>query len=174
MRKLILIPVLAAVVFIAACSTSWITTAQQYIAVLVPAVEDVVGILQIAGVKGISQTNINAVAHYGAEATADLNEINSLVTQYNSANATTNAQKIQEAADDAKANLNSILPALHITDPNTVTKVTAAVDLAVNTITQLEALVPQAPVFKPTLRRAATKPLSPSALQKQFNAIFAR
>jgi hypothetical protein len=174
MKKVMVVPLLIMATLMAACNTNWIQTAQQYIAILTPAIEDVIGILQIAGVRGVSQTDLNLVAKYAAEATSDLNEINSLVTQYNSANAATTAQKIQEAADDAKANLNSVLPALHITDPKTVEKVTAAVDLAVNTITQLEALVPQATPFKPTVRSTAVKPLRPSQLQKQFNQIFAQ
>ncbi|MDE3179997.1 MAG: hypothetical protein KGM47_10105 [Acidobacteriota bacterium] len=173
MRRFLLVPVLALAVAIAACNTSWIQTAQQYIAVLAPAIEDVIGILQIAGVRGISQTDVNTVARFAAEATADLSKISVLLTQYNSANAVTTAQQIDAAANDAKQNLSSILPAIHVTDPKTVSKVTAAVDLAVNTITELEALVP-VKTQKTAYPSRAQRPPSPSQLQKQFNNIFAQ
>jgi hypothetical protein len=157
---------------VAACSTSWITTAEQYIAVLVPAVQDVVGILALAGVTGTSTTTLNTVSEYGVQATNDLNTINTLLTAYNSANATTTMAKIQTAAQDAETNLNAILPALHVSNPATASKVTDAVDLAVNTITELTALLP-APSTTPTLKQAA-KPPKPSVLQNEFNQIFSR
>ncbi|MGH9445489.1 MAG: hypothetical protein ACRD3O_07170 [Terriglobia bacterium] len=172
--KLLLVPALAAAMLAAACSTSWITTAEQYVAVLVPAVQDVIGILAIAGAKGVSTTTLNTVSEYGVQATNDLNTINALLAKYNSANAATTMAKINVAANDAKQNLNLMLPALHITNAATVSKVTDAVDLAVNTITELEALLPSATSTTPTLRRAALKAPKPSALQQQFNQIFAK
>jgi hypothetical protein len=159
-------------VFAFACNTSWIQTAEQYIQVLTPAIEDVVGILALAGVKGVSSTQINQVSSYASQATTDLQDIDTLLQQYNSADAATTAQKITAAANDAKANLNLILPALHITDPTTVSKVDSAVSLAVDTITQLVALIPASPSTTPTLNLAAKAP-TPSQLQKQFNSIFA-
>lgn len=159
--------------FAFACNTSWITTAEQYVQVLTPAVEDIVGILVLAGVKGVSTTQQNQVASYASQATNDLKVISTLLAAYNSANATTSAAQITAAANDAKSNLGLILPALHITDPSTVTKVTSAVNLAVDTITSLVALIPASASTTPTLR-LASKPPSPSALQKQFNAIFAQ
>lgn len=175
MRRLLMIPVLIAALVAAACSTSWVQTAEEYIAVLVPAVQDVIGILAIAGVKGISTTMLNTVSRYAEQATNDLNTINTLLTQYNGGDPTTLAQRIDVAANDAKTNLSSILPALHISDPATATKITAAVGLAVNTIGSLEMLVPgSANSIKPALSRKATKPLSPGALQEQFNRIFSR
>jgi hypothetical protein len=171
-KRLLIVPVMAVVLVAAACSTSWIQTAEQYIQIIVPAVEDVVGVLQLAGVKGVSSTAMTTVSNYAQQATTDLQSIGTLLTQYNSANATTTTQQITAAANDAKQNLNLILPALHITDTATVTKVTAAVNLAVNTIAQLQALLP-ATSTTPTLAHLG-KPPKPSDLQNQFNAIFAK
>jgi predicted small secreted protein len=173
MKKLLIVPVLALAMLAAACSTSWIQTAQQYIAIIVPAVADVIGILQLSGVKGVSTTAMNTVSGYAQQATTDLQSIGTLLTQYSSANATTTSQRIDAAANDAKQNLSLILPALHITDPNTVSKVTGAVNLAVNTIAQLQALLPASPSTTPVLAHLG-KPPKPSELQKQFNSIFAK
>lgn len=173
-KRLLIAPVVAVTLLVAACSTSWIQTAEQYIGVLIPAVEDVVGILQLAGVKGVSTTAMAVVSQYGQQATTDLASIGTLLTQYNSANANTTGQKIAALASDAKSNLNLILPALDVTDQTTVTKVTAAVNLAVNTIAQLQALLPAtAASTTPTLTHLS-KPPKPSDLQNQFNSIFAK
>jgi hypothetical protein len=171
-KKLLIMPVMAVVIVAAACSTSWISTAEQYISIIVPAVEDVIGVLELAGVKGVSTTAMSTVSEYAQQATTDLESINTLLAQYTAANATTTLQQINTAANDAKNNLNLVLPALHITDAATVTKVTAAVNLAVNTIAQLEALLP-ATSTTPTLPHLA-KPPKPSDLQSQFNAIFSK
>jgi hypothetical protein len=173
MKKLLIVPLLALTMLAAACSTSWIQTAEQYIAIITPAVEDVIGILAIAGVKGVSSTALNTVGGYGVQATNDLQTINTLLASYNSANAQGTVQQIGAAANDAKQNLNLILPALHVTDADTVSKVTAAVNLAVNTIAELQALIPGASTTTATLTHAV-KPPKPSDLQKQFNSIFAK
>ena len=171
MKKVLIIPVAA--LALAACSASWIQTTEQYISILVPAIEDVIGVLQLAGVKGASTTAMDTVSHYAQQATTDLKNINTLLSQYNAANAATTVQRIGAAANDARQNLILILPELHITDPNTVSKVTAAVNLSVNTISQMEALLPAAPSTTPTLAQAEKLP-SPDQLQQQFNRIFAR
>jgi hypothetical protein len=180
--KLLLVSALALAIAAPACSTSWITTAEQYVQVLTPAIEDIVGILTLAGVKGASTTQENVVAEYAQQATTDLNTVNTLLTQYNSANATTTLQQINAAAQDAANNLNEILPALHISDPTTVSKADAAVTLAVNTLAELEALLPASTSTTPTLasallaerHKAAAKPPKPSVLQNEFNQIFAK
>lgn len=171
-------PALAIVILLAAmaaaCSTSWIQTAEQYVAILTPAVEDVVGVLTLAGAAGSSSTVSSQVTNYANQATTDLQTISTLLTQYDSADASTTEQKITAAADDAKNNLNLILPALHITNASTVNKVTAALNLAVNTIAQLEALIPNSSASTtPTLAHLG-KPPKPGDLQNQFNAIFAK
>jgi hypothetical protein len=170
-RKLFLVPVVILALAVAACSTSWIQTAEQYIAILTPAVEDVVGVLALAGVTG-APTSSTAVVAYANQATTDFETIGTLLTEYTAANATTTAAKIDAAANDAKQNLNLILPALHTTNANTVSKVTAAVNLAVNTIAELQALVP-ATSTTPTLAHVGKLP-KPSDLQNQFNTIFAK
>jgi DNA uptake protein ComE-like DNA-binding protein len=172
MKKLLISSVAALILVTAACSTSWIQTAEQYITVLIPAIEDVVGIVQLAGVKGVSSTAMGTVSEYAQQATVDLQGINTLLTQYNAANATTTIQKINVAANDAKQNLNLILPALHITDPGTISKVTSAVNLATNTVEQLQALMPGVSTT-PTLGRRG-RPPSPGDLQQDFNSIFSK
>ncbi|HTV56329.1 MAG TPA: hypothetical protein VMI06_15610 [Terriglobia bacterium] len=171
MKKLLIVPTLALALTLTACSTSWIQTAEQYITVLTPAIGDVAGIIALAGATGASTTG-NTVFTYAEQAISDLQTISTLLGQYSSANATTTAQKIDAAANGAKQNLNLILPALHVTDANTVSKVTAAVNLAVNTIAELQALVP-ASSTTPTLAHLG-KPPKPGDLQNQFNQIFAK
>lgn len=172
LKKYLLAPVLAAALVVSACNTSWIQTAEQYISVLTPVVGDILQVLVLTGVALPANSQVQVVK-YSAQATSDLNTINTLLEDYQAANATTTFQKIDAAAEDAKTNLNAILVAAHVVDPKSQAKVSAAINLAVDTLTELEGLVPngaQPAKLSPT----AIKFPSPKDLQKQFHDIFSK
>jgi hypothetical protein len=175
MKKILLVPVLAATLAVAACNTSWIQTAEQYVEVLTPVAGEILQILVLAGVA-VPQNSSAQIAAYSKQVTDDLTTVGTLLEGYNSSNATTTVQKINAACADAEQNLNAILTAAHITNPQTQQKVTAAVELAVTTITQLEALLPEtpSPASLALARQAAKGVLTPGQVQSQFNKIFAQ
>lgn len=177
MKKLLLIPVLALAIVCGACSTSWIQTAEQYVTVLTPVAGEVLQVLILSGVA-VPQGTQSQIASYSQQATSDFNLVGTVLADYNSANAMTSVQKINAALSDANHNLAAILNAAHVFNPQAQAKVQAAVTLATQVITQLEALLPSsaAPVSNATLARAvkAGSLPSPGALQQQFSVIFAR
>jgi hypothetical protein len=171
-KRALLIPILAVALVAAACSTGWIQTAEQYVAVLTPVAGEVLQILVLAGVA-VPQGTTTQVATYSKQVTSDLQTVGTLLQDYNSADAVTTVQKINAACTDAEQNLNAILAAAHVNDPATQQKITAAVQLAVETITQLEALLPTTPTSFAALS-AAKHMLTPAQVQAQFNQIFGR
>lgn len=158
-------------VTIAACSTSWITTAQQYISILTPVVTNVIQILATTGVLAVPQSNLTTLED---KVTNDLGTISTLLGSYSAANATTTEASILAAANDAETNINAILSALNIVNPTTKAEVVGALDLSVTVITELTQLLPSSSGTTLSLHKTTKKVISPSALKKQFNTIFGK
>lgn len=164
-----------------ACSTTWVTDAEQIVAALIPAAGNVIALVGALDGNGVSAADIQAVTSAGTQAQADLQLISSLITQYQSAtDATTKASlltKIQAAITATQANLSGILPALHISDPATQAKVSAVIGLILSEVQSLAAVVPLVSAAASLSEKAsATKalkvkpPLSAAAFTKSFNA----
>jgi hypothetical protein len=120
-----------ALLFACACNTSWVTEAENIINVLIPAVQGILIIAAGLGATALTPTAIDQIQKWGLSAQADLqNVVLPLLNQYNAAAATAQPgilTEIETALTTITNNLQTILPALHVTDPATQAKITAIV-----------------------------------------------
>jgi hypothetical protein len=138
--------VLCATLMWTACSTAWIHEAEQIVAVLIPAVANIVTlVLTLRG--NVSAADLQTVESAGSQAGADLQLMQSLITEYQKADAGAKAgllEQIQAALGATQATLNGLLPALHIKDAATQAKITAVVGMLLSEVQSVAAIVPLA------------------------------
>ncbi len=180
--------VLCATMILTACSTAWITEAEEIVAALVPAAANLLTLIGALEGNGVSTQDLQLVQSASTQAQTDLQLINTLVTQYQQAtDAATQASlltQIQTAITTVQGNLSALLPALHITDAATQAKVTAVIGLILSEVQSLEAIIPlvkQSPAQPSTsVAQASAKlktqgakaPLSASQFRASYNAIM--
>jgi hypothetical protein len=143
-RFLLVAITIDALLFLAGCSTNWITEAQSILALLGPAVASLLEILSAFGV-GISPATAAAVQSWEQQAQIDLNTVSSLITQYNAAEAAAKPGlliEIQTWLTTIAKNAATILGEIHITDPATQAKFTAIFNAVLDEVTALINLIP--------------------------------
>jgi hypothetical protein len=180
--------VLCATMILTACSTAWITEAEEIVAALVPAAANLLTLIGALEGNGVSTQDLQLIQSASTQAQTDLQLVNMLVTQYQQAtDATTQASlltQIQTAITTVQSNLSALLPALHITDAATQAKVTAVIGLILSEVQSLAAIIPivQPPPAQSgtSVAQASAKlkvakvkpPLSASQFQASYNAIM--
>ncbi|MFZ1156168.1 MAG: hypothetical protein WAO10_00205 [Candidatus Sulfotelmatobacter sp.] len=179
--------VLCATMILTACSTAWITEAEEIVTALIPAASNLLTLIEALDGKGVSTQDLQVTQSASPQAQTDFQLINTLITQYQQAtDAATQAsllRQIQTAIATVQTNLSALLPALHITDAATQAKVTAVIGLILAEVQSLEAIIPivQPIVTSSTsLARASAKakttkvkpPLSASQFRTSYNAIM--
>ena len=123
--------VLCMTMTLAGCSTNWIGEAEEVVAALQG--------------KTVSAADLQTIQNAGTQAGADLQLIQSLITAYQTADATAKPgilNQIQTAIGAVQASLQGLLPALHIQDPATQAKITAVVGIVLSEVQSLAAIVP--------------------------------
>lgn len=175
--------VLCATMILTACSTAWITEAEDIVAALIPAAANLLTLIEALQGNGVSPQDLQVMQSASTQAQTDLQLINTLVTQYQQAtDAATQASllaQIQTAIATVQSNLSGLLPALHITDPATQAKVTAVIGLILSEVQSLEAILPvitssaSAANASVKLKAKSVKPpLSASQFRASYNAIM--
>lgn len=163
-----------------ACSTTWIGEAEQIVGSLIPAVANLVTLVATLQGKDVATTDLQTVQNAGAQAGADLQLMQSLISQYEKADASAQPgllNQIQAAMSAVQVTLNGLLPALHIKDVATQAKVTAVVGLLISEVESMAAIVPLAnPSASPTMLAMAVKqvknqpPLTANEFIRSYNA----
>lgn len=166
-----------------ACSTSWISDGEQIVAALLPATANLITLVASLQGKTISAADLQIISTAGSQTEADLQLVQSLITQYKTADAAAQPGLLSKIAADiatTKSQLNSILPALHITDAATQAKISAVVGLLLSELASIEAIVPivnpssSAAMVKLATRQALkSPPLAAKDFLKSYNAIMA-
>lgn len=179
--------VLCATMILTACSTAWITEAEEIVAALIPAAANLLTLIEALEGKGVSTQDLQLMQSVSTQAQTDLQLISTLVTQYQQAtDAATQASllaKIQTAIATVQTNLSALLPALHITDAATQAKVAAVIGLILAEVQSLEAIIPivqpvatsSTSVAQASAKLKTTKvkpPLSASQFRASYNAIM--
>jgi hypothetical protein len=158
------------------CSAQWISVALADLPVLLQMALNIGSLVTtLQSGQQLSASEAQAVQNISAEASKDLNLLQTLYNQYQ-ANPTASAlQKIQSTVADINQNLPALLQAAHIADPVLSARVGAAVNLILATVTSFAALIPQASGM-PTGRSIATSPSGkkatipqPQDLKKHWN-----
>jgi hypothetical protein len=177
-----LVVVLCLTIGLAACSTAWIGEAEQIVAVLIPAAANIISLVAALQGKGVSAEDLRTIQNAGTQAGADLQLVQSLITAYQNADAAAKPgilNQIQAAIGVVQASLQGLLPALHIQDAATQTKITAVVGILLSEVQSLAAIVPlvKANAEGPTLAAKSAAgmghpraPLTASEFVSSFNA----
>jgi len=145
LRKWVIAVALCVTVGLAGCSTAWIGDAEEIVAALIPAAGNIVALVAAMQGKGVSANDLQLIQSAGTQAGSDLQLIQSLITAYQSADATARPgilNQIESAITAVQTNLQGLLPALHIQDAATQAKVTAVVGLLLSEVQSLAAVVP--------------------------------
>jgi hypothetical protein len=136
---------LSATMIMAGCSTNWVQEAEQIVAVMIPAAANLVTLIATLEGKTVTAEDLATVQSAGTQAGSDLQLIQSLIAAYDKADAAAKPgilNQIQSAMNAAQANLQELLPALHIKDAATQTKVGAVVAILLSEVQSLAAVVP--------------------------------
>jgi hypothetical protein len=146
--------VLCATMMWTACSAAWISEAEQSVAALMPATANLVTLVATLQGKTVTASDLQTIQSAGTQVGADLQLVQSLIMQYQKADASAQPgllNQIQSATSAAQSTLNGLLPALHITDVPTQAKVTAVVGLLLSEVESMAAIVP---LVNPSASRA--------------------
>jgi len=163
---------------VSGCTTSWITTAINDIPVVVQIVTSILQIVAAASGKGADPTMIAQVGNIGQQAQSDLQLLNSLVSQYQSASAAAKPgllNQIDAALTTAQGNLNQILVAFHVNDPALQATIAGSVGLALSALLEIQSLIPpapNAPATRMAISAKALKPRTAKQLKDEANFIF--
>jgi len=172
--------VLCITMTLAACSTTWIGQAEEVVAVLIPAATNILTLVATLQGTSISAEDLQTIQNAGTQAGADLQLIQSLITAYENADATTKVgilNQIQTAIGTVQTNLQAVLPALHIQDTATHAKITAVVGIVLSEVQSLAAIVPllspttsKMMIAKASVQTKKQSPLTAEEFVKSYNA----
>jgi hypothetical protein len=127
------------------CSTAWIGEAEQIVSALIPGLANLVTLVATLQGKSVSVADMQTIQSAGAQAGADLQLMQSLITQYQKADASAQPgllSQIQVALNAVDSTLNGLLPALHIKDATTQAKITAVIGILLSEVQSMTAIVP--------------------------------
>ena len=142
-RLLLIFAALDLLVLMTGCG-NWESQASSIITLLGPALQALVAILAAFG-EGVSTSVMTAFNDWAQQAQTALINIKALIASYQTAAATDQPgilSKIEAALNALTANLGPILASLHITDPTSQAKFTAAIEAVTAFLASLGALIP--------------------------------
>ncbi|MGA9039472.1 MAG: hypothetical protein WB421_02955 [Terriglobales bacterium] len=172
MMKAVLAVVLAVSLLATGCSAQWISVALADLPVLTQMALNIAALVAtLQSGKQLSAGEAAAIQNISAEASRDLNLLETLYNQYKANPSATGLQKIDDAIATINANLPALLQAAHIGDPMLSARITAAVNLILTTVTSFASLIPQTAAMPKAQRVAAAKIAIPleKDLKKQWN-----
>ena len=170
--------VLCLTMTLAGCSTEWVGQAEQIVAALIPAAANLVALVAALEGKSISAADLQTIQNAGSQAGADLQLIQSLIVAYQKADAVAKPgilNQIQSAINAVQGNLQGLLPALHIKDAATQTKITAVVGIVLAEVQSLATIVPLIkPNASPAMMATAAKQVKkqPPLTAREFVASY--
>jgi hypothetical protein len=161
--------VLAIVLITSACSAQWINVALQDLPVLTQMALNLANLAAVlASGKQASSGDVAVIENISAQASRDLNLLQSLYSQYKTSPSSSGLQRIQSVIADLNANLPTLMQSAHISNPILSVRVAAAVGLILSTVSSFAALIPQTAA---ATARTISPPSIPGAqeLRRQWN-----
>lgn len=158
--------VLVLAVMLAGCAAAlpWVTLAGNLLPVIVQAIG---GIGSALGT--ISPQDDATIQRISTEAANDINLALGLAVQFKANNNMALVPQINADLAAAEAQLNALLPALHVTNPATIDKVKSVIQFLNSQIAAVEGLIPVVSGHTVTARRVITKPLTADEFKSRFN-----
>ena len=167
--KAALSSVLVVALVVSGCSTAWIQVAINDAPIVL---QIVVAILQIADVAAVP-----AAQSAGAQAQSDLALLQKYLADYKAAQAGSTEQvtalkNIGAALSAAQTDLNGILAAIHVNNPQKQQAISAALGVAIAVLGNIELLLPQTPASAQVKAKAAASLPSPKQVKAAYNAVI--
>jgi hypothetical protein len=144
-RRVLMVLMLSGTLIWMACTTAWISEAEQIVAALIPATANLVALVATLQGSNVSAADLQTIQSAGSQAGADLQLMQSLIAQYQKAEAAAQPgllNQIQAALQAVQLTLNGLLPALHIKDAASQAKITAVVGILISEAESVAAIVP--------------------------------
>jgi hypothetical protein len=166
--KSLLALVLAISITTAGCSAQWIEIALQDLPVLTQMALNIAKLVSaFASGKQANPGDVAVIQNISAQASRDLNLLQSLYAEYKASPSATTLQKLQSVISAMNQNLSALLQSAHISNSLLSVRITAAVNLILSTVNNFAALIPQA---EPTTgRKLLTQPPTATQLKHQWN-----
>jgi hypothetical protein len=169
--KIVLAVLLSVALLATGCSADWISVALEDLPVLTQMALNI-GTLVTTLQSGqqLSSAEAAAIQNISAQASHDLNLLQSLYKEYKQTPSATTMQKIEAAIADINQNLPVLLQAAHISNPVLSARIAAAVNLILTTVNSFALLIPQSPTAV-AVQVGGQKQALPHAadLKKQWN-----
>lgn len=172
MPKIALVIALSISLLATACSAQWISIALADLPVLAQMALNIGTIITtLQSGQQVSAADAAAIQNISAQASKDLNLLESFYNQYKSNPSASGLQKIQTVIADINQSLPALLQAAHIGDPVLSARVAAGVNLILTTVASFAALIPQTSAQFASKNIAHPAPAVPKAsdLKKQWN-----
>ena len=161
--------VLAIAVATTGCSSQWINIALQDLPVLTQMSLNIATLVStLASGKQASAADLAVIQNISAQASRDLNFLQTLYSEYKANPSSTTLAKIQNVISDLNQNLPSLLQSAHISNALLSARVTAAVNLILTTVNGFASLMPQSPTAVPASAQTRSLP-RPKDLKQQWN-----
>ena len=167
--KSLLALVLALVSATTGCTSQWVNVAVQDLPVLTHMALNIATLVStLAAGKQASTADVAVIQNISAQASRDLNLLQSLYNEYKATPNNTTLQKIQNIISGLNQNLPALLQAAHISNPILSVRVSAAINLIISTVNSVASLMPQSSAA--TSRKLHALPLlRANDLKKQWN-----
>ena len=167
--KSLLALVLALVSATTGCTSQWVNVAVQDLPVLTQMALNIATLVStLAAGKQASTADVAVIQNISAQASRDLNLLQSLYNEYKATPNNTTLQKIQNIISGLNQNLPALLQAAHISNPILSVRVSAAINLIISTVNSVASLMPQSSAA--TSRKLHALPLlRANDLKKQWN-----
>jgi hypothetical protein len=151
---------LAITTLMVACHTpTWADTAESIVKVSLPIVQ---------GLVVVVDTHAAPLANQVVD---DINVLLGLLDDYRKNPTDSPLDIIQAAINTVQVDLGKILPALHVSNPDTVAKITAIINLVSQEIKEVASLLPQPSAL--ATKKTASRGLSADEFKAKYNAIVA-
>jgi hypothetical protein len=169
--KVVLALVLSISLLATGCTAQWISVALADLPVLTQMALNIATLaVTLQSGKQLNPADAAAIQNISAEASKDLNLLQSLYNEYKANPNITTLQKINGVISMTSANLPALLAAAHISDPLLAARITAGVNLILATVQSFAALIPQtAPVTSQTIAGQSIAVPKAKELKKRWN-----
>jgi len=160
--------VLAIMIAATGCSAQWINLALQDLPVLTQMALNVATLVSaLASGKQASSADVAVIQNISAQASRDLNLLQTLYGEYKANPSATTLQKIQNVISDLNQNLPALLESAHLSNPTLFARIAAAVNMILTTVNSFAALIPQK-LATTSQKTSATLPIAKD-LKRQWN-----
>jgi hypothetical protein len=166
--KSLLAIVLTIAVAATGCSAQWINTALQDLPVLTQMALNIATLVSaLASAQQANSGDVAVIQNVSAQASRDLNLLQSLYAEYKANPSATAIQKIENVIAALNQNLPALLESAHFSNPTIAARITAAVNLILTTVNNFAALMPHSSAANS--QRLSTALPTPKQLKQQWN-----